>query len=249
VPKLQELSLPEISGIDCDSMTLIIPFSALEPVGSSLPLGSIQAITATIADELSLREDCLVTPQITIPYATPMQGFRGVLSLRRTVFMNLLADTVLSACSWGVTRILFLDGTSYAKPSVDSAMKKFKRKLPEGLTYGIISWQNDSSLKKAIPLMGDEIVNRWRNDSAIELLYSEITNRSVDSQRDPNRNISDELFQQWSRRGKDPEKLVKYFPNGELSSWGNLVQSEPLLPLLTTSINSNLDKGFIFHGI
>ncbi len=249
MPKLQNLSLREIKEINCEEMTLVIPFAALEPVGENLPLGVIQMVTEQISGAVSERSDCLVASPITTPYATPMKGFCGVLSLRRNVFMNVIADTVLSACSWGVKRILFLDGTNYSKSSIDLAMKKFKRKLPTDFQYGIINWQSESTLKKVVPQRGTEISNRWRNDAAIELIASEISGIDPVAERSVNTNISDELFDQWLRRGKDPEKLVKYFPNGELSSWGNLQKAEPILPLIVSSINSTIDKGFIFHGI
>ncbi len=249
MPKLENLSLRDINEIPRDTMTLVIPFAALEPVGKNLPLGAVQKVTEEISSALSELDNCIVAPQITTPYATPMKGFRGVISLRRTVFMNVLADTVLSACSWGIRRVLFLDGTSYSKSSVDAAMKKFKRKLPADFEYGIISWQSESSLKKVVPQRGTEIVNRWRNDAAIELLTSEITGTGPTSERKVNTNISDELFDQWLRRGKDPEKLVKYFPNGELSSWNELRKEEAILPLLVESISKTIDKGYIFHGV
>jgi len=248
MPKLAKLTLSSINESDLSQMTAVIPFASLEPVGHELPLGIFQVITESLADSIAELSTCVVLPQITIPYATPFQGFRGVVSVRRNVFMNLLADAALSVSAMGFGRVLFLDGTCYAKASVDESMKKFKRSLPEQFSYGIISWQSDSSLKQ---IFSDSInlKERWRSEAAAVQIYSELTGVSVPVSLKLNKNISDKLFESWRKRNRDPEILRKYFPEAHLSSWDSLVVKEPILPKLTKSICETIEKGYIFHGI
>ncbi len=248
MPKLALLNLSTLNELDCSEMTLVIPFSSLEPLGETLPFNTFQRVTGAIADKLSEREEFLVAPQITTPFATPLKGFRGVLSLRRTVFMNQLADMVLSSLSWGIKRVLFLDGTCYSKQTVDQAMKKYKRKLPEDFTYGVVAWQSDSNLNRAVKDGAADLSEHWRSEAAAALLFSELTGEAVPQNISPNKNISSQLFEQWRRRGRDPERLVKYFPNAALSSWSSLAPKEPLLPILINSITDTLEKGYIYHG-
>lgn len=248
MPKLANCSLSSITASDLSQMIVVIPFASLEPIGRELPLGIFQTITESLADSIAKLSNCVVLPQITIPYATPFQGFRGVVSLRRNVFMNVLADAALSVCAMGFGRVLFLDGTCYAKASVDESMKKFKRSLPEQFSYGIISWQTESSLKQIF----SESINlkeRWRSEAAAVQIYAELTGTAVPESFKLNTNISDKQFESWRKRTRDPELLRKYFPEAHLSSWDSLVAKEPVLPKVTKSICETIEKGYIFHGI
>lgn len=248
MPYLGSLNPTSLTDLDWSEKTLVIPFSSLEAVGDSLPLSVFQTITNLIADEIAKRDDTLVVPSVAA-FATPMQGFRGVISLRRKVFMNQLADIVLTALTWGVRRVLFLDGTCFSKQTVDMAMKRFKRKLPEDFTYGIISWQSDPSLNKAVNAIAADLVQNWRNEAAAAILYSELTGGELITSVPANNNISKAQFEKWRKSGRDPEKLVKYFPNAHLSSWSSLTPEEPLMPILLKSINETMEKGYIYHGL
>ncbi len=249
MPQLGSMSLSSLTSCDTSDKTIVIPIASLEPLGEELPLDVFQVITSKIASELSKSDDLIVAPLVSVPYSTPFKGFKGVISLRRTVFMNQLADIVLSASSWGIKKVLFLDGTCYAKSAIDSAMKKYKRKLTQDFTYGIVNWQSDSSIAKVIKQSATGLQSNWRNEIAATLLYSEITDSPFVKTVEKNTNISIELFEQWRRRGKDPEKLKKYYPNGFLSSWENISIDEPLFPILMNTITKNIEKGFIYHVI
>ncbi len=248
MPKLADLNLASFTATDLSQMIAVVPFASLEPVGHELPLGIFQRITETVSDSIAELQNCIVLPQITTPYATPFQGFRGVISLRRNVFMNVLADTALSLSAMGFGRVLFLDGTCYAKSSIDEAMKKFKRSLPEKFSYGIVSWQSESSMKT---VFSDSLnlKERWRSEALAVQLFCEITGSPVPESFKLNTNISDKQFESWRKRTRDPELLRKYFPEAHLSSWDKLVVKEPILPKITKSICETIEKGYIFHGL
>jgi len=248
MPKLSSLNLNMLRDLSPDNLTAVISFASLEPVGHELPLGIFQTITQHLADSLAELPNCLVIPPITIPYATPFQGFRGVISLRRNVFMNILADTARSLAAMGISRVLFLDGTCYAKSSIDEAMKKFKRTLPEQFNYGIITWQSENSMKQVFA-DSTNLKERWRSEAAAVQLFSEITGQPIPQSFKINKNISEKQFTSWLKRTRDPELLAKYFPEAHLSSWDQLVVQEPILPRLTKSIIETIEKGYIFHGI
>lgn len=248
MPYLGSMNLTSLTESDLSEKTVVIPFAALEPVGETLPLSVLQDITEAVAGAIAKRDNAIVVPAVTA-FATPVQGFRGVISLRRKVFMNQLADIVLNALSWGVRRVLFLDGTCYSKQSVDMAMKRFKRKLPEDFTYGVISWQADPALNRAVSQSSGDLVQRWRNEAAAVILHSELTGSAPVDAVPVNKNISQAQFEKWRKSGRDPEKLVKYFPNAHLSSWSSLSLEEPLMPILLESIFETMDKGYIYHGV
>lgn len=248
MPYLGSLNLASLTKTDFSDKTLVIPFAALEAVGDSLPLSIYQTVTDAVASEIAKRDDSLVVPAVTA-FATPMQGFRGVISLRRKVFMNQLADIVLNAVTWGVRRVLFLDGTCFSKQSVDMAMKRYKRKLPEDFTYGVVAWQSDPAFNRVLSESAVDLVQRWRNEAAAVLLYSELTGAEYPASVSVNSNISQTQFEKWRKSGRDPEKLVKYFPNAHLSSWNSLEPKEQLMPILMNSIFESMDKGYIYHGL
>lgn len=250
MPKLENLNLSSMQNMDMSEIVAVIPFSSYEPVGETLPFSIYSKCTNAISDELAEGDEYLVLPQITSPYAVPFQGFRGVFSLRRKVFMNLIADTALSVSNWGVKRILFLDGTSYAKQSIDQAMKKFKRQFPDDFSYGIVNWQNSEPVKRCSTACTEVINEPFRSELGAMLLYCEITGDELIADVPENTNISAKQFEQWKRRGKDPERLVKYFPKAHLSHWsGAVAPDEKLLPQIRKSIVETVAKGYLFHGI
>jgi len=242
MPKLANMSLQTLTAADCSTMIGVIPFAALEPIGGELPLNLFQAVTESISTAVADLPNCVVLPQITTTYATPFQGFKGVVSLRRSVFMNVIADAVQSICAMGFRKVLFLDGTCYSKSSIDQGLKKFKRTLPEQFSYGIISWQHESSLKNAFATSVN-LRERWRSEAAAVQIYAELTGTAIPEIFRLNKNISDQQFESWRKRTRDPEMLTKYFPEAHLSSWDSLAVEEPLFPKLTKSICETIEKG------
>ena len=247
MPFLNSLTLRELESIDFSSTTAILFIANNDPIGVDTPLNLFESINGAIAQRLAQSDNYLVLPPINLGYSTPFKSFKGVISLKSSTLEKIIADTLISVTSFGVNRVLVIDSSNYAKGVVDKAVKAYKRGLPSDFNYGYISWQSDSSLKRAI-YSNVTIKDFWRSELVALLLYSELTGFKVSERVDENLNISEKQFNRW-KKTMDPERLKSYFPRANLSSWEALPQTDGLFEILIESIDETIKKGYIFHGI
>lgn len=231
---LDELTFVEVQQIIKDKPILIIPLVPMEPYGKNVPLGAINEISATISSKVASESNTLCATSMRYSFATPFKAFSGVLSMRKNTFITAIADVVRSAIGWGVKKVIFLDSSVYLQPSVEVALKRFQKKMPQDFTYEYICWQQIGSVRKIVKDSFDELEERWRSEALIACLYREICDVEIISE--DTKLVDQSLFQRWKKRGMDPEKLIAYSSGCSLSRWKAYKDSGALLPQLVSEI-------------
>jgi len=91
-------SLGAMTWTDVDRPIAVVPVGSCEQHGPHLPLHTDTVIAAALGHDLAQRrDDCVVTPPLTITASGEHQGFRGTLSIGNDVMADLLVEVVRSA--------------------------------------------------------------------------------------------------------------------------------------------------------
>lgn len=237
---LDENNVTTIETFLQETPVLLLPITTSEPLNDTLPVGAVSKISAIVTQAVAQKAQILCAPQIRYGFSTPFKAFPGVLSPRRNTFVTTVADVVRSAIGWGVTKVIFLEGSSYLRPSIDEALRRYKRKLPDGFSYSIISWQTLGVVRKFVKEHFENLNEQWRSEALFVYLWDELFGESVSSST--HKPVDQKLLTRWRKRGMDPDKFKAYCPKATLSRWDGYTTSDTLLPLLVTEIAQAIDK-------
>lgn len=237
--QIAKMSSSEIAEFIKENPSLIIPIGGLTPIGD-LPLEAVSIVVETIANKLSIDKKTLIAPTVNFPYITPFKSFEGVVGVRGNIFSTTVADLVRSAISWGVKKIIFIDGGVTSETLIHNGIKKYKRVLPKDFEYEVVTWQNLPEVRKATSSIFTNLREVWRSDAALVKLYSEITEspiKEIENSPLPQK----EPFGRWKKMGFDPKKLRNLTSTPIFSNWSGVDNSAKLLTTVVSAINIKLE--------
>jgi len=213
---LGDYSMGEASKILAESGMAIFPVSAAQPI-QNLPLNICEFITKKIAENVCEKTNIHQTSPVSLATVTPFKPIPDV-GLHKNRFRAVISDCVCSLNYAGAKKIFFLSSCDFFSASITKAVNDYKRKLSEGFSYEIISWQSIDFAEKKAAQHFENLNQFWRNEAAVFLLANELKGIDipVETQKLP---FSKEDFEKWKKRGADPEKLRKFSPDFRFSSW------------------------------
>jgi creatinine amidohydrolase len=131
MPKLVDLTWPEVEAVNRDKTVVMIPIGAIEQHGPHLPINTDILIAEYFADELSrvvparANIDVLVAPSIPYTYAKPSTVLPGTMSVRGDVFIHYVRDILRDFIRQGFTKIAFVnshyENTDFLLEAADQA--------------------------------------------------------------------------------------------------------------------------------
>lgn len=107
----EELSSPEIDGLDRDRMVVILPLGSVEQHGNHLPVGTDSLLAHAVSLEAARQAgDTAVLPPPWFGFSAHHMRFRGTVTLRPETLMALVEDVVASLVSHRFRHILIVNG-------------------------------------------------------------------------------------------------------------------------------------------
>ncbi|MEX0936489.1 MAG: creatininase family protein [Pirellulales bacterium] len=107
-----ELRWPDIQQMDKQRAVVVCPLASLEQHGHHLPLLTDTLLVTGVAERVHQRlsEQVLLTPTLWLGASDHHLDFPGTVSVRNTIYVELIKDVARSFVRAGFRRILFLNG-------------------------------------------------------------------------------------------------------------------------------------------
>jgi len=128
----------------------LVPVGAVEVYGPHLPLGSDGFAAQEIARQLAQRVDAVVTPLVPVGCSQGLMSFPGTLSVTSASLKAYLTDVADSLVTWGIKRILFINGHAGNVPAIGEICREF---IAKGIRCAQVDWWR--AIYKAAPEVPD----------------------------------------------------------------------------------------------
>jgi hypothetical protein len=213
---------------------IIVPLGGCEPFGGVGALGVESYCAEGIAKELSLRCDVLTVPVIPFGCSTPFIGFAGAAGLKPRTFVNMLCDILHAYIFQGVKKIFLVNAAPFSREPAAEAAKRLMSAHPRVtvllfdintiLRGDVKGGGGDSGAINVKPSSKSHINNRDntgfcfdRDDALLLSIYAYLRQENFEGiDQVVKKNIREEQYRTWKKRGADPQKLRKLFPDGLL---------------------------------
>lgn len=207
------LTFPQIEQRIALNPAIILPVAGIEPVGNFCRLGAVETIIKALGNTISESGDILCAPVLSYSFTMPYRAFPGSIGIRKNIFESMLAGFIKDCIQWGIKFIYILDGSYNSHYSITGCIANFKKKnYPVRII--LLNWQYDPEIKSYIAAKYAD--NGFgRNELCILDLISYIDAPFICNERIPDQkkiSADRKKYQQWSKRGKDPDKFRNLFP-------------------------------------
>lgn len=196
--------------------SLIIPLGGMEPYGNLSSMGIATFCASRIAENLSSKLDIMTTPALPFGCSTAYRAFGGTAGIKPRTFTNLIFDICRDWIAQGFSSILLIDSLGDNSEALQDAICRLD-KISNGAVR-VFSIQNDPRIRNFV----NQNVNGaeyGRSEFMIKSLAAYLMQNQNLSSCGNDRTLPDEkVFRQWKKRGKDPQKFRKLFPNAVTSS-------------------------------
>ncbi len=212
---LFDMNFGEISRHIQRCPSLIVPVGSLEPVGLYGGIGLLSCCAEVLAEALSSKLKVLMAPVIHYSCTTAFKSFEGCAGIRERTLINLLTETCRDWIFQGFRNILLINVSSENDDALGSAVKRLNSGAEK---VKFFSLQSDLRITdrlthyRAIKELGR---SEYLILSLAKYLFSDMLR---DGHHDRGHSLPDvKQFQNWKKRGKDPQLFRKMFPLGSTS--------------------------------
>jgi len=143
-------SWEEISEMDRENTTILIPLGSTEQEGTHLPLGVDTYVAEALAKEVALATGALVGPTLPVGYSEWFLEFAGTISLKMETFTQVVREYCYSLIHHGFRKFIFVNGHGGNGPGVDVVARELKLGTDVEVAMVLI-WKIANSLAKDIP--------------------------------------------------------------------------------------------------
>jgi len=126
--------------IESGVLTTVFPTGSLEQHGPHCPLGTDALIARTIARGVADRLEALCLPPLWFGVSPHHMEFAGSLTIRPSVFADLVEDLLESLIHHGIKNVLILNGHGGNTASIDTARTMVRYHHPEIFTVLSSVW-------------------------------------------------------------------------------------------------------------
>jgi hypothetical protein len=212
---------------------MIVPLGGCEPFGGVGALGVESYCAVGIAKELSLRCGVLTAPVVPFGCSTPFIGFAGAAGLKPRTFVNMLCDILHAYIFQGVEKIFLVNAAPFSREPAAEAAKRLMSAHPR---VTVLLFDINTVLKEDVkggvgeggginvkPNGKSQLKNMDtgfcfdRDDALLLSIYAYLRQEKFDGvDKVVKKNVREEQYRTWKKRGMDPQKLRKLFPDGLL---------------------------------
>ncbi len=217
--RIDLLSYSKIEQLFADKPALIFPVAGLEPLGGRAAVGANNRCCELIAAALSRKTDTYRTPLLAYGYTTPYSMFGGCSGIKQQIFTSLIYSLLRDYILQGVKYICLVDNTYDNYEPLLGAVKRINQRGRAKVF--IFSWQREPEIRSFIaqnslvrePGRSEYGLLSLSSFCAPELIFDSPENSEA-------KRNSSESYQVWRRRGRDPQRYRKMFPEGLVGEGG-----------------------------
>jgi hypothetical protein len=203
---------------------VILPLGGCEPFGGAAALGVEALCAGGVSRELSERCRILSAPVIPFGCSTPFISFPGAFGVKPRTFVNMLCEFAGAYIFQGATRVLAVSAAPFNRAPALEAFKRVEAKHGgvRAMLFDInrIAGGADA-VARVVPGNPDTRVDR--EDAALLAMAAYLSGGAPDASAvgvrgrvNERGNAGVDEYIRWRKRGADPQKLRKLFPNGLL---------------------------------
>jgi creatinine amidohydrolase len=148
--QLAAYSWQQISEMDRENKTILIPLGSTEQEGTHLPLGVDTYVAEALANEVATATGALVGPTLPVGYSEWFLEFAGTISLKIETFTQVVREYCHSLIQHGFKKFIFVNGHGGNAPGVDVVARELKLENDVEVAMVLI-WKIADSLAKDIP--------------------------------------------------------------------------------------------------
>jgi len=230
---------------------VILPLGGCEPFGGAGPIGVETLCAARISDELSVRCRVLAAPPLPFGCSTPFISFHGASGVKPRTFINMLCDIIHAYALQGAARVFLVNAAPFNKTPALEAAKRIEKKYGGVKVFVFDVNTLAGTVNNTGGVDNVNAVNNSRNnkdntdyradraDAALLAIAAYLGQEPVNvdtsvidkSGINPTgrKSVTADQYRAWKKRGADPQKLRKLFPEGLLlpSDGGGLIDITP----------------------
>jgi creatinine amidohydrolase len=143
---LAEVSWSRAEKVLAETDLALVPVGAVEVYGRHLPLGSDGYCAQEVSQRLAERVPAVVTPLVPVGCSQALMSFPGTLTVSSASLKAYLSDMCDSLGTWGIKRILFMNGHAGNVPAIGEICREF---IAKGIHCAQVDWWR--SVYKAAP--------------------------------------------------------------------------------------------------
>ncbi len=209
---LLELTFTEIEQRVATKPYLLIPIGGLEPVGANATLGLINEVTSFITKSIADRCDLLYAPLLSYSNTTPFRAFGGSIGVKRNIFESLIANMARDSEHWGIKKLYLINGSFENKDLLEKSIKRIDSIKKSTITLTQFSWQQEKEIRDFIAknVQGAELGRTEYALLSMISYFKPFMLRSTKSMKKDS--INPEIYKKWHKRGADPDRFRKLFP-------------------------------------
>jgi creatinine amidohydrolase/Fe(II)-dependent formamide hydrolase-like protein len=214
---LPALSFPLIEARIARKPAIILPVGGLEPLGRHVPLGAANLCVTALADQLSAETGVLMAPLFPFGATRPFRAFGGAGGMHWKRLGAAVAAVLRDYIAQGARQLLVVDGLYGNDASLAWAARYIQARYPQ-TTVSVLAWQREPDIRRFIGEAtgtrepGRSEVGLLSMASALGMTFAPPDSQAKQAVKDPS------AYRTWSRRGKDPEKFRKLYPDATVAA-------------------------------
>jgi creatinine amidohydrolase/Fe(II)-dependent formamide hydrolase-like protein len=197
---------------------VVLPVSVMEPVGPLCTVGAASAVCMAVADRLSCGTAAALAPPYLYGCAVPYRSFEGCAGVKRSTLEHAVAGILDSLLLQGFRHAFVVDGTSACDDVLRAAARRTAACRKDRQVH-VLSWTADARVRKYIEERCGGPPGP-RCELAVMSMAASIDPGLVRTAQSPvraPRTAGAEKYAEWRKRGSDPERFKKLFPDGVVS--------------------------------
>jgi len=209
VCRVDHLTFGQVSELLAARPSVILPLGGCEPFGDIGPIGIETLCVERIAAEVSTKCDILVAPTLPFGCSTPFISFPGAAGLKPRTFTNMLFEIMHAYVLQGTKNIFLISAAPFNEAPALEAVGRINKKY-NGINAVLFD------INTIIRTNVDH--NTDRADMALLSMaaYLEPANINTSGININRKSVTPDQYRTWKKRGADPQKLRKLFPDGLL---------------------------------
>ncbi len=194
--------------------SIIVPVASMEPFGEVGAVGASAVCCVAIADRLSEKTGILLSAPLLYGHSTPYRAFAGCAGAKHTALESLVVSIAKDFSAQGCRTLYLVDGSYEGSDALGEASRAVHSRRLACETH-VLSWQHDDTIRAHVA----------KRCGAAEPARCEYGILSMAATLDPlyvraaakpgtTAKAGESTGRAWRKRGRDPEKYRKLFPDG-----------------------------------
>ncbi|MFP4416374.1 MAG: creatininase family protein [Chitinispirillaceae bacterium] len=215
--KIENLPFSRVEEIFAQKPAIILPLAGTEPLGESVALGTHNRCCKSVCSALAQKTGIVQAPFLSYGYTTPFRSFGGCGGIKPQILASLVHSILRDYVSQGVRYVCLVDGSYDNYEALLGAAKRVNQRRRARVE--IFSWQREPVIRSFIAQQSG-LKEPGRSEYGIMSLASFCAQEMFTDSIKPDEKKQESVaaYQIWRRRGKDPEKFRKIFPDSLIGS-------------------------------